>query len=144
LGYRLWRHIRPLAEKLLPVSSLPQAMLLGMLWGWLPCGLVYAVVAWSLTTGSAREGALLMVGFGIGTLPAMLLAGNAMHYLGNWVRAPLIRAAAGVTIILFGIYGGYSALNPHRHHHSVASALVVLPLSAFGATRAPAIWRRVS
>jgi len=144
LGYHLWRHIRPFADNLLPVRSLPQAALLGMLWGWLPCGLIYAAVAWSLTAGNARDGALLMLGFGIGTLPALLAAGNAMHYLQHWVRAPRVRAAAGVTIIALGVYTGYTALGADAHqHHSAASISLDLPFSNFGATRAPAIRRSV-
>jgi len=144
LGYRLWRHIRPFADKLLPVRSLPQAALLGMLWGWLPCGLVYAAVAWSLTAGNARDGALLMLGFGIGTLPALLFAGNAMHYLQHWVRAPRIRASAGAMIIALGIYTGYTALGTAAaHHHSAASISLDLPFSDLGATRAPAMRRSV-
>ena len=144
VGYRLWQYIRPLGQKLLPVRSLPRALLLGLLWGWLPCGLVYAVVAWSLTTGSAREGAVLMLGFGIGTLPAMLLAGNAMVYLQNWIRSPLIRTSAGIAIIVLGIVGVYSAFSGDPHHHSIASSPRDLPASYLGVTRAPAILRRVS
>jgi sulfite exporter TauE/SafE len=143
-GYRLWRHIRPISEKLLPVRSLPQALLLGMLWGWLPCGLVYAAVAWTLTAGSPQEGALLMLGFGLGTLPSMLLAGNAMHYLGKWIRSPLIRTAAGVAVILFGLHGVYSALNERHQHHSIASSSMAFPASTVDTTRAPPILRRVS
>ncbi|MGD8839035.1 MAG: sulfite exporter TauE/SafE family protein [Gammaproteobacteria bacterium] len=144
IGYRLWQYIRPFGQKLLPVRSLPRALLLGLLWGWLPCGLVYTVVAWSLTTGSALEGAVLMLGFGIGTLPAMLLAGNAMVYLQNWTRSPLLKTSAGIAIIVLGIYGGISALNEHPQHHSMASISRNLPVSTFGVTRAPAILRRVS
>jgi len=144
VGYRLWQTIRPLGQKLLPVQSLPRALLLGLLWGWLPCGLVYAVVGWSLTTGSAREGAVLMLGFGIGTLPAMLLAGNAMVYLQKWVRSPLIRTSAGIAIIILGIYGGISALDEHPGHHLIASSSPDLPRSTFAETRAPAILCRVS
>jgi len=144
LGYRLWRHLQPLGERILPVHSLPQAVLLGMLWGWLPCGLVYAAVAWSLTAGNARDGALLMLGFGIGTLPALLAAGNAMHYLQHWVRAPRVRASAGAMIIALGIYTGYSALGADaQHHHSAASTFTGLPFSDFAAMRAPAMRRSV-
>ncbi len=53
LGAHLWRHIQPLAQRLFPIQSPFQAFLLGGLWGWLPCGLVYAVVAWSLTTSNS-------------------------------------------------------------------------------------------
>jgi sulfite exporter TauE/SafE len=144
LGYRLWQHIRPLGEKLMPVRNLPQAALLGMLWGWLPCGLVYAAVAWSLTAGNARDGALLMLGFGIGTLPALLAAGNAMHYLQHWVRSPRVRTSAGAMIIALGIYSGYSAFTANTHHgHSTASLRPALLESAFDSIRAPAILRKV-
>ena len=55
LGAHLWRHIQPLAQRLFPIQSPFQAFLLGGLWGWLPCGLVYAVVAWSLTTSNSHR-----------------------------------------------------------------------------------------
>ena len=122
-----------------------QAFLLGLLWGWLPCGLVYAVVAWALTSGSALEGALLMLGFGTGTLPAMLIAGNSLHYFSGWVRSPRVRALAGMSIIGFGIYSAISALHSQHHHHDhlafLASAANDAPV--FDATLAPAILRRV-
>ena len=126
LGSKLWRHIQPLGQRLFPISSPLQAFLLGTLWGWLPCGLVYATVAWSLTTASAFDAALLMLGFGLGTLPAMLLVGNAFNYLKDWVRSPLIRTSAG-----------------HQHHTDLSSTV----LQQFGETaltRVPAILRSVS
>jgi sulfite exporter TauE/SafE len=116
--------------------------LLGLLWGWLPCGLVYTVVAWSLTMGSALDGALLMLGFGIGTLPALLIAGNALNYFRNWVRSPLIRISAGVMVIAFGIYSGFTGLT-QRHHHQAESSPATLGIPG-ASTRIPAILRRVS
>jgi len=115
LGAKLWRHIQPIGQRLFPISSPLQAFLLGALWGWLPCGLVYAAVAWSLTTANALEAAKLMLGFGLGTLPAMLLGGNAFDYLKGWIQNPLIRTSAGVLIIAFGIYSGYSGLSQPHH-----------------------------
>ncbi len=103
VGLKLWRHIQPLGQRLFPITSPLQAFLLGTLWGWLPCGLVYATVAWSLTTANALDAALLMLGFGLGTLPAMLLVGSAFNYLRDWVRSPLIRTSAGILIIAFGL-----------------------------------------
>jgi hypothetical protein len=44
IGRRLWTLIAPLARRLLPVRSVPQALALGALWGWMPCGLVYSVL----------------------------------------------------------------------------------------------------
>jgi hypothetical protein len=144
-GQLLWRRIQPLTRKLLPVRNPRQALLLGLLWGWLPCGLVYAVVAWSLTAGSALEGALLMLGFGIGTLPAMLVAGNAMHYLRHWVRSQAVRTVAGVTIIAFGVYSAISGLTQAHHVHLALSApgAAVSLSPPLRATLAPAILRRV-
>ncbi len=145
LGQRLWRHIQPLGQRLFPIENPAQAFLLGLLWGWLPCGLVYAVVAWALTTGDSYQAALLMLGFGIGTLPALLLAGNAFHFFRDWVRSPLIRTSAGVLIIGFGIYSGVGGFERQPQHHKKAvSPAGGLPQSGAPASRTPAILRRVS
>ncbi len=77
LGRGLWRHIQPVASRLLPVSSLPRALLLGALWGWLPCGLVYSTLLWSASQGNALDSALLMLAFGLGTWPVLLATGLA-------------------------------------------------------------------
>jgi sulfite exporter TauE/SafE len=145
LGSKLWRHIQPLGQRLFPISSPLQAFLLGTLWGWLPCGLVYATVAWSLTTASAFDAALLMLGFGLGTLPAMLLVGNAFNYLKDWVRSPLIRTSAGILIIAFGVYSGFSSLSRAQHqHHTDLSSTVLQQFGETALTRVPAILRSVS
>lgn len=75
LGQNLWRRIQPSTRRFLPAHSITQAFPLGLLWGWLPCGLVYSALATALTAGSASKGALLMLAFGLGTLPNLLLAG---------------------------------------------------------------------
>ena len=148
LGQRLWRHIQPLGQRLFPIRNPGQAFLLGMLWGWLPCGLVYAVVAWALTTGNSWQAALLMLGFGIGTLPALLIAGNAFHYFTAWVKSPLVRTVAGILIIGFGIYSGVTGLTrQHQHHHTAfnpegVSGALQHPEAA--SARIPAILRSVS
>jgi len=64
----LWQRLQPLTRRLLPVTNPAQALGAGLLWGWLPCGLVYAALAWSLAAGGAAHGALLMASFGLGTL----------------------------------------------------------------------------
>ena len=144
LGFRLWRHIEPLGKRLFPIQNLPQAFLLGLIWGWLPCGLVYAVVAWSLTTGSAYQAAMLMLGFGLGTLPAMLIAGNAFTHFKNWATSPLVRTSAGIMIIGFGAYSGFSGLNhQHQHLHTGLSPTVLQHPGAM-LIRVPAILRKLS
>jgi sulfite exporter TauE/SafE len=99
LGAHLWRFIEPLGRRLLPIRSLWQAVGLGFVWAWLPCGLVYSVLIWSLAAGDAISGAVLMLAFGLGTLPNLLgiglLAGAAARLLERqWVA----RVAGGLVI----------------------------------------------
>lgn len=103
-GARLWRRIAPLAAGLRPGRSLAAALALGMLWGWLPCGLVYSALALAATSGDWRHGALLMAGFGLGTLPAMLATGVLARRLTSLARAAAPRRVAGVMLILFGLW----------------------------------------
>lgn len=99
IGRPLWRRLEPAARRLLPVRSINQAFLFGTVWGWLPCGLVYSMLIWSLTTGEADEGALLMLAFGLGTLPTVMLAGVFINRIVRFTRLPLVRKLAGVGII---------------------------------------------
>ena len=102
-GGLLWRRIEPLGRGLLPVRSVRHALLLGLLWGWLPCGLVYSALVWTVSAGGAAEGAMLMLAFGLGTLPNLLLMGVAAAQLTRWARQPLVRALAGALVIVFGV-----------------------------------------
>ena len=104
LGQTLWRRIQPLSKNLLPIRSCGSALFLGMLWGWLPCGLVYSNLALAASQGSIINGALVMVAFGLGTLPAVFLTGLFSRQLHNIVQATITRNIAGAMIILFGIW----------------------------------------
>lgn len=104
-GGVLWRHIQPLARGLLPVTTLPRALLLGMLWGWLPCGLVYSALVTALASGSMQGGALVMLAFGLGTLPNLLAIGLFWENAGRLARSPRVRMAAGLLVAGLGVYG---------------------------------------
>jgi sulfite exporter TauE/SafE len=104
LGRGLWRYIQPVANRLLPVSSLPRALLLGELWGWLPCGLVYSTLLWSASQGNALDSALLMLAFGLGTWPVLLATGLAAERVTAILRKRSVRMAGGLLVILFGIW----------------------------------------
>lgn len=105
LGQHLWRHVQPLTRRFLPARTVSQAFPLGMLWGWLPCGLVYSALASALTTGSAMRGAAMMLAFGLGTLPNLLLAGMLLARLNEFVRRPAVRLLSGLLVLGFGLYG---------------------------------------
>lgn len=90
-GAVLWRQIQPVTRHVLPANTVPRALLLGMLWGWMPCGLVYSMLATALVAGNAVQGAALLAAFGLGTLPNLLFAGALMRWLsarrvGAWMR----------------------------------------------------------
>jgi sulfite exporter TauE/SafE len=104
LGRRLWRYIQPLSKRLLPVDSLPRALLFGALWGWLPCGLVYSTLLWSASQGNALHSALLMLAFGLGTWPVLLATGLAAERTTALLRKRGVRVAGGLLVILFGLW----------------------------------------
>jgi len=107
LGSGLWRRLQPFTTRLLPVNTVPRALGLGALWGWLPCGLVYSVLITALASGSAARGALTMAAFGLGTLPNLLAIGLFWESLRGWVQSPPVRRTAGLLVIGFGVYGLY-------------------------------------
>lgn len=104
-GGALWRLVKPLFQKLLPVKTLPQALLAGMAWGWLPCGLVYSVLVSALAAGSAPSGAALMLAFGLGTLPNLLGMGLFARQIQPFMQQLWVRRAAGLTVAGFGAWG---------------------------------------
>jgi uncharacterized protein len=113
-GARLWRRVHPYARALFPVRTPARALAVGALWGFVPCGLVYSVLATAMLLGSAANGALVMAAFGLGTLPALLAAGEVLPALERWRRSPWARRAAGGAVIAFGLAGlaGAAHLDP--------------------------------
>ena len=105
LGQKLWRRIQPLTRRFLPVRSPAQALPLGMLWGFLPCGMVYSVLTTALLSGSAVRGAGLMLAFGLGTLPNLLLAGLLAKRLRDFTRKKSVRVFSGLLVLGFGVFG---------------------------------------
>jgi sulfite exporter TauE/SafE len=112
LGRRLWRLIQPVAGRLLPVSTVPRALLLGGLWGWLPCGLVYSTLLWAASQGNAVHSGLLMLAFGLGTWPILLATGLAAERSTALLRKRGVRMAGGLLVILFGLW---TLPGPHQH-----------------------------
>lgn len=112
LGRGLWKYLQPLAQRLLPVNSLPRALLLGALWGWLPCGLVYSTLLWAASQGNAWHSAWLMAAFGIGTWPVLIATGLAAERTTALLRQRGVRQAAGLLVLLFGLW---TMPGPHQH-----------------------------
>jgi sulfite exporter TauE/SafE len=105
VGSLLWQRIQPLTRSLFPITSPARALLLGTLWGWLPCGLVYSVLVTALASGHAQSGALIMLAFGLGTLPNLLAIGLFWERCRHWVQSPRVRLFAGLIVMSIGLYG---------------------------------------
>ncbi len=105
IGIPLWRRLEPFGRRLLPPRSPLQALLYGAIWGWLPCGLVYSALLLSLAApGGAGGGALFMLGFGLGTLPAVVGVGMLSGQLAL-TRRPWPRRIAGMMLIALAVAG---------------------------------------
>jgi hypothetical protein len=115
LGAWLWRRVEPYGARVLPANTPAKAFALGTLWGWLPCGLVYSMLAVALVSGSGANGAGVMLAFGLGTLPNLLLAGMAFKRLREITSDRRVRLAAGMLVAGFGLVGLAKAVNLFEH-----------------------------
>jgi len=103
-GGKIWKAMKPLTSKMMTVSTIPQAWYYGLVWGWLPCGLVYSVLIMALSAGSAVEGGLVMLAFGLGTIPNLMLMGSFAFFFTRLSRNIIVKRLAGLLIILMGCW----------------------------------------
>ena len=104
IGKYLWRYLEPLGRHLMPVTHPGQALLIGVIWGWLPCGLVYSMLILTLSSGGAWQGALMMLVFGLGTLPTLLITGALARQVTYFIRQPLWRQASALLLVGFALW----------------------------------------
>ncbi len=114
VGAPIWARLSPLTRRLLPVNHGGQALLLGALWGWLPCGLIYSTLGWAALQPTVGSAALTMLFFGLGTLPSMLATGYAASRVKALQGNGLFRKVTGGLLILFGLWTlPFSGLGSH-------------------------------
>ena len=104
-GLWLWRPLQPFIRRFLPADTFPKGLMLGALWGFVPCGMVYSMVVTAMVSGSAQAGAGVMLAFGLGTLPNLLALGVAASYGRQWLKARWVRVVAGLVVVAFGVIG---------------------------------------
>jgi sulfite exporter TauE/SafE len=96
-----WRAVQALRARCVPARGPLRPLLLGVFWGWLPCGLSTMLLAAAWLQASALHGALLMAAFGLGTLPLLaMLSWTGARGAGLLARPGLRGAAAGVVATL--------------------------------------------
>ncbi len=116
-GARFWKLIEPFGRKLIPVKTKTQAFLFGVVWGWLPCGLVYTSLALAITSGDILRSSLTMLCFGLGTLPAVMGVGIMTNVLAELTSLRYFRQIAGLIFILIAILAAFPWLYPMRLQH---------------------------
>lgn len=104
LGARFWSKLQPLAHRAARTEGKSRALLLGFVWGWLPCGLVYSMLMFAATSGEALQGATIMMAFGLGTLPSMLTSSLLASQLQRLLAQRWPRIVSAVLLILFGAW----------------------------------------
>jgi len=116
LGTRWWQPLQKLAKPLLPANTRLKVFALGLLWGWLPCALVYSTLAWSASRANAVESTMLMIFFGFGTAPALLASGIFSQQLKTFFQKTSWRYAAA---FLLGVYALWTLSSAWMHlgHH---------------------------
>ena len=102
-GAGAWPLLRPLQRRLLPADTSLKRVGLGVLWGWLPCGLSTSLLAVAWLQASAFNGALTMAAFGLGTLPVMLPLTWSGARLGRWLQQPGRRTVVASIVLLAGL-----------------------------------------
>lgn len=125
MGFGIWGMLSPLRKRLFPLNTTPKALAAGLLWGFLPCGLVYAAVgvAFGLGTNNGAtthsqimQGSLFMLSFGLGTLPTLVATQTVAGVLQSLVNKLFLRRAGGLIMLISGLLVAYPAVN-HAHHH---------------------------
>lgn len=115
LGGRLWTRVAPFARAI-PAGGLRGSLLLGMVWGWLPCGLIYSMLLVAALSGGVLQGASTMLSFGAGTVPAVLAAGLLSGQVWRATMARGLNVAAGSLLMVFGLLTMLGPLSSHAHH----------------------------
>lgn len=109
-GLALFAKVAPAVRPLAGADTLGARVALGTIWGLVPCALTYSVLPIALFAGGAWQGAAVMLAFGIGTLPSLLVAGWAVSRAGRWMAAPAVRLAAAALLAGFAAVGLWRSL----------------------------------
>lgn len=99
----MWSRLGPLRRRLLPANTTSRRVGLGLLWGWLPCGLSTTLLFAAWLSAEALQGASIMAAFGLGTLALMLPLTWSGARATRWLARPPARVAAGGLVMSAGL-----------------------------------------
>ena len=101
--------VTALVARLAVLPPTLRALPVGLLMGFLPCGFLYAMFIAAAQSADGLRGALTMLAFGLGSVPALLLFGSAATWLSGKARGRMLQAA-GVMVVAIGLYNLYNHL----------------------------------
>lgn len=118
-GARIWQRVSGGWLGVERIATPRGALVAGIAWGWLPCGLVYSSLAWAASHGNAASAALLMAAFGLGTLPAVVISGAMASRLRAALQRKGWRLLAALLVIGFGVWtmAAVPGSGPVHSHH---------------------------
>lgn len=102
LGMKFWQLLAPIRKKVFPLNTFPRALSAGLLWGFLPCGLVYGALLIAVVGHSPVTGAALMFAFGLGTVPMLVATHETVGWLRGHIGRLRLRQMNGAIMMLSG------------------------------------------
>lgn len=100
----LWKKLSNHLIQLIQSNRLTSSYKFGLIWGLIPCGLVYSVLLTATSSGSSINGILTMLGFGLGTLPALLLTGQSLWWYKKSLGTAHARQASGAILVIAALF----------------------------------------
>lgn len=136
-GMRFWQYLSPIRQKVFPLNTFPRALTAGLLWGFLPCGLVYGALLIAVVAHNPLSGAALMFVFGLGTVPMLVATHETVGWLRDKIGRFRLRQLNGAIMVISGLavmfvpiamtsmHGSHSHGGGHEHmDHSSHSAMM--------------------
>ena len=118
-GMRFWQYLSPIRQKVFPLNTFPRALSAGLLWGFLPCGLVYGALLIAVVAHNPLSGAALMFVFGLGTVPMLVATHETVGWLRDKIGRFRLRQLNGAIMVLSGlavVFVPIAMTNMHGDH----------------------------
>lgn len=116
-GMRFWQSLSPIRKKVFPIDSFSKALFAGLLWGFLPCGLVYGALMMAIAGNNIATGAALMFVFGLGTMPMLIATQKTVGMLQSSIKSFRLRQINGVIMMLSGLAVIFIPMMMHHNHN---------------------------
>ena len=118
VGMRFWQSLAPIRKKVFPIDTFGKALFAGLLWGFLPCGLVYGALMMAIAGNNIATGAALMFVFGLGTMPMLIATQKTVGMLQSSIKNFRLRQINGVIMMLSGLAVIFIPMMMHHNHGS--------------------------